>query len=92
MWTTFIVVHDQPRPECAQLLRAANYDVFELNDRTVLARTDDETALTEAVAVAANIKGPNRIEDLRRVDFELDIGRAGYHKNSLWEWLRRRSD
>ena len=75
------------RSSCAD----AGYDVFELNDRTVLARTDGESALTEAVAVAAGIKGPDRTEGIRGVVFELDIGRAGYHKNSLWEWLRRRS-
>lgn len=88
--TTFIVVLDEPRPECLQLLKDAGYDVFDINDRTLLARTDDEGALTDAIAVAAEIKGPKRVEGRRGVVFELGMGRAGWHKGSLWEWLRRR--
>jgi len=87
----FIVVLDteERASSATALLRQAGYDVFDVNDVVLLARTDKpELDLTEEVAIAAKIKGPEQTAS-RGVVFELGIGRSGFHKSALWEWLRR---
>ncbi len=87
----FIVVFDDPRAESAKtLLLGTGYDVFAVNEHVLLVRTDNVAlALTEEIAVAAKIKGPEQIEESRGVVFELGLGRSGFHKSALWEWIRR---
>ena len=87
----FIVVFDdKQRADLAkQLLLTAGYDVFALNDNDLLVRTDNKAlSLTDEIAVTARIKGDDRV-DGRAVVFELGLGRSGYHKSALWEWIGR---
>ena len=79
----FAVVLDEPNDDAVRRLRDAyGNDFHPLNDTTALVRAE---ALSETIAVAAGIKGRDRIAG--GVVFRLNRFYAGYTRRSVWKWL-----
>ena len=57
---------------------------YKVNDVCYLVRTE---GLTQDVAVAAGIKGDDRVNSAKGVVLKLNGAYSGFESQSLWEWL-----
>ena len=57
---------------------------YRLNDTFYLVQS---ATIAETVAIAAGIKGDDRVEAARGVVFKLNRSYSGYTARSLWDWL-----
>ena len=79
-----ILIHDPDERVGDRLRRKYGTEsLYEVSPTTILLRTKE---LTEDVAVAAGIKGKERI--VTGVVFKLNRAYAGYTSRSLWQWLQ----
>ncbi len=84
--SAFAIVLTERNHKVAARIEAEFEDAFEYTDTCWLVRCKART-LSQDVAVAAGIKGENRVLEASGVVFRLGTGYSGYTNRALWEWL-----
>ena len=80
----FAVVLNGANEEVKQHLEQEYPDYFQFTDTFFLVQSN---GIAESVAIAAGLKGDDRIEAARGAVFKLNRSYSGFTVRSLWDWL-----
>ena len=82
----FAIVLSADNPMVVQRIKEEYPNAYSLTSTFFLVQSN---SIAEDVAIAAGIKGDEKVENARGVVFRLNGSYSGFTKSSLWDWLQQ---